>query len=95
MNRDEMHTVAIQAILQMRPGKEAEVEEFLKSAAPQVEAEVGRRISWFAFKIGTETFGIFDIFEDDEGRQAHITGQIAKAPSAKPENSYFRCLRVR
>ena len=58
------------------------MEEFLRSARPLVEAETGTT-AWFAFKIGPATFGIFDTFKDEDGRYAHVNGEIAKALFAK------------
>jgi hypothetical protein len=34
---------------------------------------------WFAFRAGPTTFGIFDAFGTDDGRQAHLSGQVAQA----------------
>jgi hypothetical protein len=79
-----MNKVGILATLQARTGKEADVEQFLSSATPLVAAEVGTT-AWFAFKIGPATFGIFDTFKDDEGRNAHVTGEVAKALFARAE----------
>jgi hypothetical protein len=73
------------ALLNTRPGKEAEVEEFLKSAQPLVAQEAGTT-AWYAIKIGPAAFGIFDTFVDEEGRSAHVSGAIAKALSQKPRN---------
>lgn len=66
------------ATLVAKPGKEQAVDDFLKSALPLAENEPGT-ITWYAFKINANTFGIFDSFEDEEGRQAHLSGPIAKA----------------
>lgn len=60
------------------PGKEAELESFLKSALPLAEAEP-ETTAWFAIKLGPSTFGIFDVFPDEAGREAHLNGQIAAA----------------
>jgi quinol monooxygenase YgiN len=68
--------------LEVKPGKEAEVENFLRSGLPLVENEP-KTIVWFALKLGPSTFGIFDAFEDDSGRQAHLQGQVAAALMAK------------
>jgi quinol monooxygenase YgiN len=68
--------------LEAKPGKEAEVESFLRSGLPLVEAEP-KTITWFALRLGPSTFGIFDAFEDDSGRQAHLQGQVAAALKAK------------
>jgi quinol monooxygenase YgiN len=75
-------TVGLWVMLEAKPGKEAEVAQFLKSAAPLAEAEP-ETSAWFALQIGPSTFGIFDVFPDDKGRQAHLTGPIAKALMAK------------
>jgi quinol monooxygenase YgiN len=77
----------ILATLQARPGKEADVEEFLRSAGPLVEAETGTT-AWFAFKVAPATFGIFDTFKDENGRNAHVNGEIAKALFARAEELF-------
>jgi quinol monooxygenase YgiN len=82
-----MNRCAILATLQARPGKEAEVEQFLRSAGPLVDAETGTT-AWFAFKIGPATFGIFDTFKDEEGRNAHVNGEVAKALFARAEELF-------
>jgi quinol monooxygenase YgiN len=69
---------ALLARLEAKPGKEKEVAEFLKSALPLVAKELGT-IHWFALQLGPSTFGIFDTFEQEEGRKAHLTGKIAQA----------------
>ena len=73
-----MNRFGILATLEARAGKEDEVEAFLRSAVPLVEAETGTT-AWFAFKLGPSTFGIFDTFRNEEGRDAHINGEVAKA----------------
>jgi quinol monooxygenase YgiN len=82
-----MDRIALLATLRARPGKESEVEEFLKSAQPLVEQETGTR-NWYAFKIGSSTFGIFDTFADASGRNAHLGGAIAKVLLAKAEELF-------
>jgi quinol monooxygenase YgiN len=82
-----MNRVGLLATLQARPGKEADVEQFLQSAGPLVEAETGTT-TWFAFKVGPATFGIFDTFKDSDGRSAHISGEIAKALFARAEELF-------
>lgn len=77
-----MVKVAILARLEAKAGKEAEVEAFLKSALPLAQAEAGT-VSWYALKLGPSTFGIFDTFEADAGRQAHLSGPIASALMAR------------
>jgi quinol monooxygenase YgiN len=82
-----MNQVEILIMLQAPPGKEAEVESFLKSALPLVEAETGTT-TWFAFKVGPATFGIFDTFKDEAGRTAHVNGEVAKALFARAEEFF-------
>jgi len=61
-----------------KSGKEAEVEAFLRSAVPLVRAE-NATTAWFAIRFSESEFGIFDVFPDDAGRDAHLTGAVAKA----------------
>jgi quinol monooxygenase YgiN len=82
-----MDNLALLATLHARPGKEAEVEEFLKSALPLAEAEPGTN-RWFALKLGPAKFGIFDTFADVAGRDAHLSGEIAKALFARAEDLF-------
>jgi quinol monooxygenase YgiN len=80
-----MGKVAIWAQLESKPGKEKELEEFLKSAQPLAEQEPGT-LSWYAIKIGPGKYGIFDTFADENGRNAHLNGEIAKALFAKAKD---------
>lgn len=73
-----MEKFALLARLEAKPGKEQELQEFLKSALPLAEAEQGT-VRWYALQIGPSTFGIFDTFAAEEGRQAHLSGNIAAA----------------
>ena len=77
-----MEKFALLARVEAKPGKENDVLSFLKSALPLAEDEVGT-VRWYALKIGPSTFGIFDTFETEGGRQAHLKGQIAAALMAK------------
>lgn len=74
--------VALLARLEAKPGKEREVADLLKSALPLAQAEPATTV-WFALQLGPSTFGIFDAFPDNAGRQAHLAGQIAAALMAK------------
>ena len=56
--------------LEAKPGKEQEVADFLRSGLPLVEEEPAT-IAWFGLQLGPSTFGIFDAFPDEAGRQAH------------------------
>ncbi len=84
-----MDKLAIWAMLEAKPGKEAEVEAFLKSAQPLAEKETGTT-SWYALKIGRSQFGIFDTFADENARDAHLHGEIAKALFSKAEELFTR-----
>jgi quinol monooxygenase YgiN len=77
-----MGKVSIWAQLEAKPGKEKEVEAFLKSAQPLAEAET-QTLTWYAIKMGPGKYGIFDTFADENGRNAHLNGEIAKALFAK------------
>jgi protease I len=70
--------VALFVRLEAKPGKEDEVEEFLRSGLPLVEDEP-ETTSWYGMRLGDRTFGIFDTFADDSGRQAHLAGRVASA----------------
>jgi quinol monooxygenase YgiN len=73
-----MAKLALYVPLQAKPGKEAEVAQFLKSALPLVEKEPGTR-TWYAIEEGPGRFAIFDTFDDEDGRQAHLNGKVAAA----------------
>ncbi len=77
-----MVTVALLARLEANPGKEEAVAEFLRGALPVVQGE-SATTAWFAIRMGPSTFGIFDVFPDESGRQAHLTGQVAAALKEK------------
>ena len=70
------------ATLKAKPGKESEVAAFLKSALPLANQEAGT-VVWFALQLDLGTFGIFDAFADETGREAHLSGPIAAALMAK------------
>lgn len=74
--------VALWVMLQAKPGKEKEVEQFLHSGLEVVQGEPAT-ITWYALRLGPSTFGIFDTFPDDAGRQAHLSGRVAAALMAK------------
>lgn len=68
--------------LEAKPGKEGEVEDFLRGGLPVVQQEPATK-AWFAIRMGPSTFGIFDAFADEAGRQAHLSGKVASALMAK------------
>ena len=65
-------------ILEAHPGKEDELAAFLTQAEPLAAAEPGT-VTWYAFKLSDTTFGIFNTFSDEDGRQAHLNGPVAAA----------------
>jgi quinol monooxygenase YgiN len=77
-----MVKVALLVRLEAKPGKEAEVESFLRGGLSVVQGEPATA-AWFAIRLGPSTFGIFDAFPDEAGRQAHLSGQVATALMAK------------
>jgi quinol monooxygenase YgiN len=79
-----MEKLALLARLEAKPGKEKQVEDLLKSAQAIVEAERGTTV-WYAFRLGPTTFGIFDTFADEQGRQAHATGKVVDALKANAD----------
>ena len=79
-----MIKVGLLVRLEAKPGKEREVEEFLNAGLELVQAEPATTV-WFAIRMGPSTFGIFDAFPDDEGRQAHLAGRVAEALMANAE----------
>jgi quinol monooxygenase YgiN len=66
-------------------GKEKEVADFLRSAVPLVNAEPGT-LSWFAIQEGPSRFAIFDTFDDEAGRDAHLNGKVAAALMEKSKS---------
>jgi len=74
--------VALLVRLEAKAGKENEVEQFLRSGLGIVQEEPAT-ITWYALRLGPSTFGIFDTFPDNSGRQAHLSGRVAAALMAK------------
>ena len=77
-----MVQVALLVRLEAKPGKEQVLAEFLSGALPLANEEPQTTV-WFALKIGPSTFGIFDAFPNEAGREAHLSGPIAAALMAK------------
>ena len=71
-------TLGLFAQLEAKPGKGNELAAFLESGRALAAAEEGT-VTWYAFKLDDTTFGIFDTFETENARQAHINGEIPKA----------------
>ncbi len=73
-----MTTKALCVRLEAKPGKEKEVAKFLRDGQGLVQQEPAT-IAWFGIRLGPTTFAIFDAFPDDVGRDAHLSGKVAKA----------------
>ena len=73
-----MVKIALFVRLEARPGKEEDVRRFLLDGLPLVEQEPAT-IAWIALRLGPSTFGIFDAFPEEQGRQAHLAGKVAAA----------------
>ncbi len=73
-----MAKLALFARLHAKQGQETALEKFLASALPLANEETGTT-TWFALKFDASTFGIFDTFDDEAGRNAHLNGKIAAA----------------
>ena len=77
-----MPKFALLVRLEAKPGKEEDVANFLRSGLSLVEQEP-KTVAWFGIRLGPSTFGIFDAFPDEDGRQAHLSGKVAAALMAK------------
>ena len=70
--------------LEAAQGKEGDVADFLRQGQALVEDEPGTTV-WYAIQIGPSTFGIFDAFEEESGREAHLSGAVAQGLSDNAE----------
>ena len=84
-----MVTVGLLVRLAARPGKEEEVERFLESGVEIVQREPATT-AWFALRLGPSSFGIFDVFPDEEGRRAHLAGRVAAALGSRASELLVR-----
>jgi quinol monooxygenase YgiN len=80
-------TVGLLVTLEAKPGKEADVEEFLNAGRVLVDEERGT-VAWFAIKFGPAAYGIFDVFPDEAGRTAHLQGEVAQALGARADELF-------
>ncbi len=71
-------TFGLLATFETKPGKEQDFADFLVAGQALAQAEEGTA-TWYAFRIDDTTFGVFDTFESEEARQAHINGEIPRA----------------
>jgi quinol monooxygenase YgiN len=88
-----MVKVALLVRLEAKPGKEAAVEKFLTGALPLANQEADTPV-WFALRLGPGTFGIFDAFPSDSGREAHLAGPIAAALMANAAELLTRAPQI-
>jgi quinol monooxygenase YgiN len=77
-----MIKLAFLARFEAKPGKEEAVAKFLEGALELARKEP-TTINWYAFRLSHSTFGVFDTFNDEEGRQKHLNGPIGQALMAK------------
>ena len=84
-----MVKTALYVHLEAKPGKEKEVAEFLKGGLALVNNEPATT-AWFGIQMGPSTFGIFDAFPDEAGRNAHLNGQVAAALMAKASDLFSK-----
>ena len=77
--------VGLLLTVEAKPGQEEAVAKLFAGALPIVENEPAT-VAWFAIRLGPSTFGVFDAFPDDEGRQAHLSGQV---PAALNDNAHL------
>ncbi|MBN9116096.1 MAG: antibiotic biosynthesis monooxygenase [Pandoraea sp.] len=84
-----MVNTALFVRLEAKPGREQDVEAFLMGGLPLVEAEPAT-ITWYGLRLGPSTFGIFDTFPDEAGRQAHLAGKVAEALMANAADLFAR-----
>ncbi len=82
-----MVTKALLVQVEAKPGQEQAVAEFLRSALPIVEGEPATT-AWFAIQMGPSTFGVFDAFPDEAGRQTHLSGRVAAALMARADELF-------
>lgn len=86
-------SVALLVRVQAQPGKEDEVEQFLREGLAIVNDEPGT-VSWFAVRFGPSSFGIFDAFPDDAARQDHLGGRLGSALMARVEELFTQAPSV-
>jgi quinol monooxygenase YgiN len=89
-----MTTKAIWVMLKAKPGKEGDVEAFLKQGAVMANNEP-KTVNWYGVKVAQGIYGVFDTFDDESGREAHLSGEIAKALLANAEDLFANASELR
>ena len=82
-----MVNVALFVRLEVKPGKETEVENLLRAGILMVQEEPATT-AWFGIRLGPSTFGIFDAFPNESGRQEHLSGKLASTLMEKSSESF-------
>jgi quinol monooxygenase YgiN len=88
-----MATKAIWVMLKAKPGKEDDVEAFLKQGAA-MSLDEPKTVTWYGVKIAPGMYGVFDTFDDETGRDAHLSGEIAKALMANASELFSDELKI-
>jgi len=88
-----MAKYALYVPLKAKAGKEADVEAFLKQGASMAQAEAGT-VTWYALKESDGAYAVFDTFDDEAARDAHLNGPIAKALMAKAAELFSGPLQI-
>jgi quinol monooxygenase YgiN len=86
------HALYVQ--LEAKPGMEQEVASFLSSARSMVDDEP-ETMAWFAIRMGNSTFGIFDAFANEHGREAHLQGKLAKQLMSRASQLFVKQPEIR
>jgi quinol monooxygenase YgiN len=84
---------AIWVMLKAKPGKEADVEAFLKQGA-EMSKDEPQTVTWYGLKIAPGMYGVFDTFDDEAGRDAHMNGEIAKALMANASELFSNEIKI-
>jgi len=84
---------ALWVMLKAKPGKEQEIEEFLKQGASLANDEP-ETVTWYGVKLAPGMYGVFDTFDNEAGRDAHLTGEIAKALMAKAPDLFSNEIKI-
>lgn len=79
-----MKNLGLLATLKAKPEQAETVANFIKGAVDLAKEEK-QTLTWYSFRIDETTFGIFDTFEDERGREAHLNGEIAQALMGKAD----------
>ncbi|MGA8939390.1 MAG: antibiotic biosynthesis monooxygenase [Acidobacteriaceae bacterium] len=84
---------AIWVMLKAEPGKEGDVEAFLKQGAVMSKDEP-QTVTWYGVKLAQGMYGVFDTFDSEEGRDAHLNGDIAKALMANASELFSNEIKI-